>query len=593
MKKRESNQSVIIDFIGEDGRGQRQLFQDPLEVVTTDKISDVRPALLRIQEAVDQGLYAAGYVSYEAAPAFDAALEVRADSGMPLLWFGLYEAPLREDKRRLGTNITLAEAYSVSAWQPAIDQEEYEAAIRSIHAAIAAGETYQVNYTLRFQAEFQGDAGSYYEDLRQNQQASYAAFLNMGRHQIVSLSPELFFRWDGTTLLTKPMKGTKRRGRWSEEDRCLRDDLLTSEKDRAENLMIVDLLRNDLGRIAKTGTVQVPRLFDVEKYPTVYQMTSTVQAETSPGATLEDIFSALFPCGSITGAPKVSTMRLITKLENAPRDAYCGAIGYMAPGRIAEFNVAIRTLVIDQAVQRAVYGSGGGITWDSTATGEYDESLLKTKVLTERPADFDLLETMKLEAGELLLLERHLDRLQASAHYFDFSYDQDTVQEKLRQLAASNTSGSWRIRLLLSRDGRLHLEKAPLETDANTEEPKRFRLSAQPVPCENRFLYHKTTNRHVYENCKTDRRDVDDVLLWNEAGEITEFTIGNIVIEWGGRCWTPPLECGLLAGTMRADLLAKGEIEEKILSKKDLQEAEQIWLINSVRGWVPMCWVDA
>lgn len=366
---------IIIDF-----NQKRLKFEKPLQVWQTHKTENVKGIFEKVQEAINKQFYVAGYVSYECAPAFDRHLSVcEPDGEIPLVWFAVYDKPVVEDA------INVKGEYFVSDWNSGTDRLKYEKNIESIHAAIARGETYQVNYSTRLQAEFSGDDFAYYEDLRLGQQSNYSAYLNVGRHRILSVSPELFFHWNGDIILTKPMKGTLPK---SESKKAL----LESEKNRTENVMIVDLLRNDIGRIAKTGTVKVPKLFEIEEYPTLYQMTSTVEANTKPGITLFDVFQAMFPCGSITGAPKISTMKIISSLEQEPRHIYCGAVGLVVPGEGITFNVAIRTVLVDTHTKQAVYGVGGGIIWDSTAEDEYKEIRTKSRVLTyrnERPGTMD------------------------------------------------------------------------------------------------------------------------------------------------------------------------------------------------------------
>jgi len=380
------------------------------------------------------------------------------------------------------------------------------------------------------------------------------------------------------------MKGTAARGRWREEDEAAAARLEASEKERAENLMIVDLLRNDLGRVAETGTVKVEELFRVERYPTVLQMTSTVAATLREGVTLDELFAALFPCGSVTGAPKVSTTRFIAALEDSPRGVYCGAVGFVAPGGDAAFNVAIRTVVVDKETGEAVYGTGGGFTWDSTPGGEYADALAKAKLLTEDAPDFELLETMRLDGSGYRLLEEHLARLAASADYFDIPADVAGAREALARHAGEHAGAARRVRLLVSQDGRARVESEPLA--GLPPGPLRVALALTPVRRSDRFLCHKTTNRGQYEARRAEVAGVFDVLLWNEEGELTEFTNGNVVVELGGECWTPPRACGLLAGTFRAELLRGGGVAERVLTKDDLAHAARVWFVNGVRGWV-------
>ncbi|MGE5701822.1 MAG: aminodeoxychorismate synthase component I, partial [Clostridia bacterium] len=446
-----------LDFHDADGTPRRMLFTNPAKILVATKIEEVRAVMKELQKGVKAGYYAAGYLSYEAAPAFDPAFRVWEGEQLPLAWFGLFEKPQPVDSVEWPVD-----DYSMSDWQPTVSRERYNQCIADIQEAIARGETYQTNYTIRLRGAFAGDDYAFYNDLSARQQGRYAAYLNMGRYRILSASPELFFHWKNGRLVTKPMKGTVKRGRWLQEDQERADWLAQSEKNRAENVMIVDLLRNDLGMVAEVGSVHVPRLFEIERYRTVWQMTSTVEAVTRVGTTIEDVFAALFPCGSITGAPKVSTMKLIRQLEDAPREVYCGSIGFVTPEQEAIFNVAIRTVVIDTATGTAEYGVGGGITWDSAAADEYDEVVAKSAILTADMPPFSLLETLKLEAGHYDLLERHLERLRASAVYFGIRPDEQELGDKLAAYAAAHQGQTMRIRLLVSQQGNVTVEGVPL-----------------------------------------------------------------------------------------------------------------------------------
>lgn len=575
--------SAVLDFHGR--RGARAFFTNPLEVITTSSLSEVRPALREVERAARAGLYAVGYVAYEAAPAFDRALSVR-EASTQLLWFGLFDAPARRAPEGLG-----GEDYSLNEWKPSETRDAYERNVREVRERIARGDTYQVNYTFRLRARFRGDAYAFYERLRAAQPTRFGAYLDTGRLQILSASPELFFRRRGSRILTRPMKGTAARGRWVEEDEAACRALASSEKNRAENVMIVDLLRNDLGRVAETGTVRASRFFKVERHPTVFQMTSTVGARLRACATLEDIFAALFPCGSVTGAPKVSTMRLISQLEGSPRGVYCGAVGCVMPGGDALFNVPIRTVVVDAETGSAEYGTGGGVTWDSTPGGEYEEALEKARLLAEDPSDFELLETLRLEGGRYNLLEEHLARLKASARYFDFRASDSRVREALAEHASSHSVETpQRVRLLVSRVGGVRAESRELEPTRGTQA---VALARARVDRRARFLYHKTTRRGMYDARRAERPELFDVLLRNVEGELTEFTNGNLVVELEGRRWTPPRECGLLAGTLREALLREGSISERVLTAEDLVRATRCWFINGVRGWVEVSFADA
>lgn len=582
MRRSPNEIVVLIDFADRQGEPRRLCFLRPLKIIAAESIGQVRTALQQVQDSVKAGYYAAGYIAYEAAPAFDPALAVRGDVRVPLLWFGIFEEPSRDcgDETEVGE-------FSLSDWSPTIDRRTYARNFGAAREAIARGDTYQINYTFKLRAAFAGDDFALYRQLAAKQSAPYCAYLRLGGFSILSASPELFFRWRDGKIETKPMKGTARRGRWLEEDATLARWLADSEKNRAENLMIVDLLRNDLGRLSEVGSVQVRDCCVVEKYPTVFQMTSTVEARPRRQTTLEDIFAAMFPCGSVTGAPKVSTMRLISTLEDSARNVYCGSVGYVAPDGEAVFNVAIRTMLIDRNTGAAEYGIGGGITWDSESDEEYAEALAKSAILTEPRPAFQLLETLRLERGEYALLARHLSRLADSARYFGFSASVDKVREALLNYAASFPVEARRVRLLVSERGEIQINSVALEE--LPAPPARVAFASSPVRRQDKFLYHKTSERTLYDFQRAQHPNCFDVLLWNEDGEATEFTNGNLVVEIEGERLTPARDSGLLAGTMRAELLERGAIREAIITRSSLTRSTRMWLINSVRGWVPVC----
>lgn len=573
-----------LDFPRPNDVSSGLLFRDPLRVLVAQELDEVRPLLDEIGRASAAGHHAVGFVGYDAAPAFDPALTVRGRSSLPLAWFAIFAAAEAAPESDTSTSATTADP---CAWIPSLDEPAHARAVEAIRDAIAAGDVYQVNFTIRLRALGDVDPLALYHRMRAAQPAGYGAYLDIGTHCIASASPELFFQRAGDVITTKPMKGTARRGRWLAEDDDAAARLAASEKERAENVMIVDLLRNDLGRIARPGSVRVESIFDVERHPTVLQMTSTIEARLEQGRTLGDVFAALFPCGSVTGAPKIAAMRQIAALEDSPRGVYCGAIGHVAPGGEATFSVAIRTAWIDRASGVAEYGVGGGITWDSTPGAEYDEVLAKAAVLTSPAvAPFELLETMRLTREGYARRERHVARVLESARYFGFPVERRDVEAALDAHASRATSYPRRVRMLVGRDGVVHVEDRALGEDEAGGAPRPVALATSPVPSADVFLFHKTTRRAVYDRHRAEHPDAFDVLLWNDAGEMTEFTIGNVVLRIDGTDWTPPRECGLLAGVCRAELLERGEIRERRLTLDDLTRAERVWLINSVRGWV-------
>lgn len=562
-------------------------FNNPHRVILTEKLEDVRKGLQEVERLVNEnGWTAAGFVSYEAAPAFDSSLQVIPSHGFPLLWFGLYDAPQILQTPEVFKDFG---RFAPINWQPDTEKETYNAAIQTVKDRIAHGMTYQVNYTMRLKADFEADK-RITADIRARQifnhlaysQNKYAAFLDIGDWAVCSASHELFFDLDKDFITGRPMKGTVKRGRTTAEDIATSDWLRASTKNRAENVMIVDMIRNDIGRIAEIGSVHVPELFTIEKYPTLFQMTSTIKAKTT--ASVTEIFSALFPCASITGAPKVSTMNIIAELETSPRKIYCGSIGYIAPNRKARFNVAIRTALVDKQHGTAEYGVGGGIVWDSTSADEYGEALLKAQVLTN-PAqkEFSLFETLLWTPEEdYFLLDRHISRIMDSAEYFGFPTENTEVKIKefLNMLVASAISPK-RVKLLMNSRGEISGKAKDYQS---SEKIFKVCFAKEPVNSYDRFLFHKTTNRNLYEQAII--QGFDDVLLYNENDELTEFTIGNLVVKLNGKLFTPSAECGLLAGTFRAELLASSEVKERVLKKQDLAEAEAVFLINSLRKWV-------
>ena len=546
-------------------------FGAPRAVIEARALDEVVPALRSAEAAARAGRWVVGFVAYEAAPAFDPALLVRPGSG-PLAWFGVHDAPLPAPPT--GS----ADGRIVDA-APELPAADHATAVATIREAVAAGAVYQVNFTFRLRGRLEGDPLSLHRRLRGAQGSGDAAYVRTGSHAVISASPELFLLRRGDRVISRPMKGTARRGRWPEEDRAARLRLLGSEKDRAENVMIADLLRNDLGRVAVVGSVEAGPLLEVERLRTVWQLTSTVSARLRPGADLALLFGATFPCGSVTGAPKVAAMRLAAGLERSPRGVYCGAVGAIAPGGDACFNVAIRTAEVDLATGAALYGTGGGITWDSDPAAEWDEALAKTRILESEPGLPTLLETMRLEGGRVGLLDGHLARLSGSARHHGIPLDLEAVRKRIE-----TETGDARLRLLVSPAGEATVERAPLPEPAPGPVPVAF--SVEPVDRRDPALFHKTTRRAPYERRRAERPDAFDVLLLNREGEVTEGTFTNLVAEIDGERLTPPLDAGLLPGVFREGLLARGEVREGRLHPGDLARARRLWVVNALRGWI-------
>lgn len=567
---------AILDFPGPDGKPHRRVYRNPVSILTAADLGAVIPTLDRVEAMAASGHHLVGFIAYDAAPAFDSAFVVHLGYEGPLVWFAAFAAPS-------GEPVATPQA-PIETWTPDFDPAAHRDAVHQIISGIERGDFYQVNFTGRFRSTIDQPL-AVYERVREAQGASYSAFIATGDLSVISVSPELFMSRKGRLLESRPMKGTSPRGRWAAEDLELARALSASEKERAENVMIVDLIRSDMGRIAVAGSVTVPSMFTVEKYPTVLQMTSHVKSQVVDSVSLADAFGALFPCGSITGAPKIAASQSIAALETEPRGVYCGAIGVVGPGRDFIFNVAIRTITVS-ASGEAVYGAGGGITADSDPGRELEELHTKAAVLNTALARFDLIETMRLEDGQIPRLDRHLGRLRASADYFGFSDPTDSVDRLAASLmakSAAHPKGLFRVRALLRIDGTYELQVEPFNPSAA---PRRLGVSPDPVDSANRFLYHKTSERRKYADRLSLVADVDDVILVNERGEVTETTIGNLVLDLNGALVTPTLGSGLLPGVLRAELLAKNEIREGVIYPADLGRCSRIWMINSLRGWV-------
>jgi len=552
----------------------------PTKVWLASSVGEVRELINQAEAEARNGSYVALMLNYEAGPAFDVAFKTKQPTLVPLAWAAIYSASSEAPESDQGK-------YQVSNWAPAIDRNEYNNSVDRIRELITAGDTYQVNYTFPLTANFAGDPLAWYQDLCVAQGGNYSAFLDLGRFKILSLSPELFFQRVGDEIVTRPMKGTAKRGRWPAEDQQQAVWLKNSTKNRAENIMIVDLVRNDLGKVSELGTVKVSSFFDLERFPTLWQLTSTVESKLRRNTSLWDLFSALFPCGSITGAPKIRTMGIIEELETTPRGPYTGAIGFLKPGGDCIFNVAIRTVVLDSLSGEAKFSVGGGVTIDSTSDVEYEECLLKAEFLNRKPVNFNIFESLRLENGCYFLIERHLERLAASARYFDFKFPESEIANQLQTLATSHEQGRWKVRLELEKSG---VVQTSISEIAELE-PRRVALASSPVDQSDRFLFHKTTNRQFYDEELALHPDCDDVIFWNQKGEITESTIANVVVMLDGQLVTPPLESGLLAGTYRDELIAEGTISEQKITVENLARATEIYLINSVRKWMKVSYV--
>ncbi|MFA5858254.1 MAG: aminodeoxychorismate synthase component I [Elusimicrobiota bacterium] len=594
-------------------------FLDPVHTIKINQLGEIEKRINEIESWVGRGYYAAGYFSYELGYGLDYPQGltqkplVSTCVKVPLAVFTIYRTPMifnhvtgrwvnNGGKHLPGgyTGDTTESRGVLSKQKPGITPAVYERNINKIKEYIAAGETYQVNYTFRTKFEFNGEPSSLYNTLRGTQKVAYSAYISDGDTHILSFSPELYFRKTGCNIVMKPMKGTIRRGVDTAEDCVLADELHNSKKNRAENLMIVDLLRNDLGRIAVTGSVKVTKLFEVERYETLYQMTSTITAKLKPRTSLYRIMHTLYPSGSVTGSPKIRTMEIISSLENTPRGVYTGAVGFITPRGDAVFNVAIRTAVLKKKKSKkdsydSELGIGSGIIWDSAGKDEHSECMLKAQFVYDKVKPFKLIETFLWSAEEhgYFLYAYHLNRLEKSAQYFGYRINLQTVNAVLRKNSGGfDKTKKYRVRMLVSPSGKVELENYILETTPAGEivfTSNKVVVSKTRTRPEDKFLYHKTTNRELYdrEHKYCAEKGYLGVIYFNTHGEVTEFGRANLAILKNGKYYTPPLNCGVLPGVYRRYFLKNNRnAYEKVLTCRDLVNADKIFMLNSVIGMV-------
>lgn len=556
--------------------GRWRTFSEPVEVLESTDINQVLPILAQVEKQIGDGLWAVGFISYEASAAFEISATTRSEEDFPKIWFALFQNSSLIDLPRSQGNFYLGE------WRPELDSEKYYQAVSKVKEYIKRGDTYQTNFTFRQSARFAGDPFECFLSFIEHQSTPYGAFISCDEFSICSASPELFFTKDGTKIITKPMKGTAPRKLEDDEDQKQPDYLKLSSKERSENVMIVDMIRNDLSRIAADASVKPLSLFDVEKFETLWQMTSTIEAYSDKSAS--EILTALFPCASITGAPKCSTMKIISELEISPRKLYTGAIGLLSPKMMeqTQFSVAIRTLLIDHRQKDASYGVGSGVVWDSDSAQEYCECLLKSEATPNYPLNLELLETILWSEDKgFVLLDSHLERMQNSASFFGFNFEFSKIQNYLRDISIGWKS-KIRVRLLVSGDGGIRHEAFDFTPSSRL---LKLALAKSAINSKNIYLLHKTTERSIYNAALNALPEYDDVILYNENNEVTETCIGNIAYRRADIWYTPPLSCGLLNGVLRQQLLAEGKLQEGILLVEELSRIDEIALINSVRGW--------
>lgn len=596
---------ILLDDARTTGAADARLYRNPVEIVIARGANEVEPALERIEILRKAGRHLAGYIAYEAGlalePRLAALLPAKAGGAGPLVWFGAFPdyqtIPASQVPEWLAANSNGSHP-GIGPLEPQMEVGGYERAFDRLHAAIEAGEVYQANLTFPLAGPWQGDPLALYAAIRPSAEAGYGSVIHDGSHWILSFSPELFFSLQGDSVQVKPMKGTRPRGRNAKEDRRLRDELAASEKDRAENLMILDLMRNDLSRVALPGSVQVEHPFAIESYPTVHQMVSSVHANIAPGCSAVDLLRALFPCGSITGAPKIRAMELIARIEQHARGPYCGSIGRIEPSGDAAFNVAIRTLRLtpgENGGGKAVLGVGSAVVADSQALPEWRECLIKGGFVRESearpsggtpsPASFDLIETMCFtpEKG-IPLLELHLERIKSSAAELGFSFDRHAVRNAIQALCFDAERPA-KLRLVAARSGAYALELADL-ADA-IPQPATVAVLRLPVDSGDWRLRHKTSDRGFYEAGLAAAKDAgaNEAIFLRDDGLVTEGCFTNLFVERGDKLLTPPLSLGLLPGVLRRSLIEDGRAVEAELTLDDLTSGFLIG--NALRGLIP------
>ncbi len=565
---------------------------DLLERIQVENPSKVKDAINRAEKIVATGHYAICVFPYEAGFALEPAWFYHENLPYPCVFLFFKQNVFFDHKSgkfsenapdgfllgNVNTNWGMNRLWFDTHYN------EYRKKIKKIKHFIEQGETYQVNYTIRCWFEFYGSVYGMYMNLRRMQPVPYSALIKDGKGFILSFSPELFFKKTGNKIKTMPMKGTIGRGSNESEDKKNAEILKKSIKDRAENIMIVDMMRNDLGRICNSGSIVVEPLFHIEKYRTLFQMTSTVSGQLKENVSLYEIFKSLFPSASVTGAPKIRTMQIISELEKNPRKIYTGSIGFISPERNCVFNVAIRTIMIDG--KKGMMGTGGGIVYDSVPHKEYKECLLKAMFLVNSTKKMALIETMLYTGRDYFLFDLHMKRLSKSAKFFRFSFSIKKITNELKKLTDSfEVNTIYRVKLLLFPDGKVSLSFQPAEKTSGIQKSAFSRRKIDP---ENIFLYHKTTVRKIYDDCyrKARKAGYFDIIFQNTKGEITEGCISNVFIEKSGILYTPAVKSGLLPGVLREHLIREGKVEEKVITEKELLNADRIFLGNSVRGLV-------
>lgn len=575
---------ILLDDAREHGAGPARLYADPVEVIAVEALDGVRPALERLRAAQAAGRHAAGFISYEAGLALEGRLETLPEhkpAGVPLLWFGLFDRFVSLDSEGVAALLPDPAGAWAGAPRPRIGYAEYAVAFDRVRGLIASGDIYQANLSFRADVAVAGGPLALYSALRGTSHGGWGGVVFTGQHWLLSCSPELFFTLDEGALTARPMKGTARRGVDAASDKAAAKALAADAKERAENLMIVDLLRNDLARVAEAGSVAVPALFTVETYPTIHTLTSTVTARLAEGQDAVDVLAAIFPCGSVTGAPKIRAMEIIAGVEADARGAYTGSIGWLDPAGNAAFNVAIRTLALEQGSKVAELGLGSAVVADSTADGEWRECLAKGAFVTAAAHPFDLIETMRFDPVQgVIELERHLARVQASADAFGFAYSRHDARNEL-QAATFRLREPRRVRLLLAPSGAMAVEVRPLPAN-----PAVAMVAVVPLPvaADDFRLRHKTSDRGFYDEARR-ASGAFEIVFADSQGFLTEGSFTNIFVERDGILVTPPLARGLLPGVLRDSLIAEGRAVEGDVTSADLVGG--FFVGNALRGLIP------
>lgn len=572
----------LFESAGQDrSRSAPYCFVDPVEVLVLERPEDIRPFFVRLEKLALE-YYVAGFFSYELGYLLENKFKRKTKSNFPYAYFCAYKEPV-EKKRIVHTFFkSFQHTYRIENLTLNMSRSEYAERIGVIDEHISRGDIYQADFTMKYRFDFSGSAWGLYRDLKDKQPVKNSMFARCGDYTILSHSPELFFEKKGRHLTMRPMKGTMVRGRTGEEDALRQNALSQDEKNRSENLMIVDVLRNDLGRISKFGSVRVTRRFDVERYKTLFQMTSMIESTIDENSTVYDYIKALFPSGSVTGAPKIRSMEILRELEKEDRHIYTGAIGFFKPGGDALFNVAIRTVLIKG--NKGEMGIGSGIVSDSRCDEEFRECMLKARFLVQKPAlPFQLIETMYFKE-QYRHCELHMDRMERSAKYFGFVFNRGKAMAELFACTRHMATGAYKVRVLLDRSGAVSIGHSLLDAPP---EVITVTVSTHRTNSSDETFFHKTTNRGLYTSELINARNKGffDVLFFNEKGELTEGAITNVFVEKNGIIFTPPVTCGLLGGVMRHVIMGRYHVREKVLKPEDLSSADELYVTNAIIGF--------